>query len=87
MTTVDDDRNHHTMTTTEQRPAARPERFRDELIQPFLIVAVVAGTIVQWPASQILFPLVALPLFVLVSIAAVGTLFPSTRLSKRGRGR
>jgi signal transduction histidine kinase len=83
MTTVDDDRNHDTMTTTEQQPAARPERFRDELIQPFLIVAAIAGTIVQWPSSQILFPLVALPLFVLVSIAAVGTLFPLTRLSNR----
>ena len=63
-----DDRN--AMTTTQ----ARPDRFRDGLIQPFLVVAAVAGTAVQWPYRDILFRSVALPLFVLVSIAAVSWL-------------
>jgi hypothetical protein len=71
------------MTTTEQRPAARPERFRDELIRPFFALATIGGTIAQWPFSRILFPPVALSLFVLVSIAAVGALLPWTRLSSR----
>ncbi|MCQ4079285.1 histidine kinase [Streptomyces sp. RB6PN25] len=71
------------MTVTEQRPAARPERFRDELIRPFLALATIVGTIAQWPYSRILFPPVALPLFILASIAAVGTLLPWTRLTSR----
>ncbi len=72
-----------TMTTTEQRPAARPERFRDELLRPFLTLATIAGTIAQWPYSHILFPTVALALFILTSIAAVGALLPWTRLTNR----
>ncbi|MCW2947503.1 MAG: two-component sensor histidine kinase, partial [Actinoallomurus sp.] len=71
------------MITAEQRPAARPERFRDELIRPFLALVTIAVAIVQWPDSRILFPAVALPLFVLASIAAVGALLPWTRLSSR----
>ncbi|HVR00416.1 MAG TPA: histidine kinase [Mycobacterium sp.] len=73
------------MTTTQQRPAARPERFRDELLRPFLVLAAIAGTIAQWPYSRILFPQVALPLFILASIAAVGALLPWARLSSRQR--
>jgi signal transduction histidine kinase len=69
------------MNTTEQRAAARPERFQDELIRPFLALVMIAGTIARWPYSAILYPQVALPLFILVSIAAVGTLLPWTRLS------
>ena len=72
-----DDRN--AMTTTQ----ARPDRFRDGLIQPFLVVAAVAGTAVQWPYRDILFRSVALPLFVLVSIAAVGSLLPWRWLTGR----
>lgn len=71
------------MTTMEPQPAARPERFRDELLRPFLVLATIAGTIAQWPSSRILFPQVALPLFILASIAAVGALFPWARLSSR----
>lgn len=71
------------MTTTERRPASRPERFRDELIQPFLVLVAIAGTIVQWSDGLVLLPSVALPLFVLVSIAAVASLFSWTRLSPR----
>ncbi len=65
------------------RPAARAERFLDELIQPFLVFAAVVGTAVQWPSGRILFPAVALPLFVLTAVAAIGTLVPWTRLSPR----
>ncbi|MEV6115242.1 histidine kinase [Streptomyces sp. NPDC052109] len=72
------------MTTTDQRPSAPSERFRDEqLIQPFLVFAMIAGTVAQWPGSRILFPGVALPLFILASITAVGALAPWTRLSNR----
>jgi signal transduction histidine kinase len=72
------------MTTADQRPSAPSERFRDEqLIQPFLVFAMIAGTIAQWPGSSIVFPAVALPLFVLASVTAVGALAPWTRLSNR----
>ncbi|GAA1925390.1 sensor histidine kinase [Streptantibioticus ferralitis] len=71
------------MTTAEQRPAVRPERIRDEPRRPFLVLATIACTIVQWPYSRILFRPVALALFVLASIAAVGALLPWKRLSPR----
>jgi len=71
------------MTMTEQRPADRPEHFRDELIRPFVTVAALAVAVVQWPYEQILWPPVAVPLFVLTSIAAVGALLPWTRLTGR----
>ncbi|MEV5710507.1 histidine kinase [Actinoallomurus sp. NPDC052274] len=84
-TAVDDDRIHGTMTTPEERPPARPELFRDELIRPFVTLAALAVAVVQWPQKQILWPAVAVPLFVLTSIAAVGTLLPWTRLTGRSR--
>ena len=68
------------MTTTRRRLAVRTERLRDELVQPFLVFVTIAGTIVQWP-DQVLYPAVALPLFVLASIAAIASLFPWTRLT------
>lgn len=73
------------MTTADQRPSApSEERFRDEqLIQPFFVLAMIGGTIAQWSSSSILFPAVALPLFVLASITAVGALPQWTRLSDR----
>jgi DNA-binding NarL/FixJ family response regulator/signal transduction histidine kinase len=77
--------NPSALTTTEQGPAARPERFRDELLRPFLVLAAIVGTIAQWLHSRILFPQVALPLFILVSIAAVGALLPWARLGSRRR--
>ncbi|WP_158894195.1 sensor histidine kinase [Amycolatopsis anabasis] len=67
--------------TTDQRPSARPARFRDELIQPFLVLTSVVGTAVQWPGAHIAYRPLALPLFVLVSIAALASLLPWTRLS------
>jgi signal transduction histidine kinase len=72
------------MTAKEHRPVARPELFRDQLIRPFLVLASIAGTVVQWP-HNVLFPTVALPLFILCSISAVGTLFPWNRLTDRQR--
>jgi signal transduction histidine kinase len=71
------------MTVTQQRPAARPERFRDELIRPFLVFVAVAGTIAQWPVTHIVFPPVALPVFILAALAAIAALFPWTRLTAR----
>lgn len=68
------------MTTTDQRPA-RPARFRDELIQPFLVLTSIAGTLVQWPGAPIAYRPLALPLFVLVSIAGIASLLPWTRLT------
>lgn len=82
-TTVADNPNPSLMTTTQPRPAARPEHFRDELIQPLLVLVAIAGTVVQWSDDLIVFPSVALALFVLVAIVAVGSLFPWTRLSPR----
>ncbi|MFJ5534735.1 sensor histidine kinase [Streptomyces sp. NPDC093261] len=73
------------MTTADQRPSAPSERFRDELIQPFLVFAMIAGTIAQWPDSSILFPALALPLFICASISAVAALPSWTRLSNRQR--
>ncbi|GAB2995343.1 histidine kinase [Amycolatopsis acidiphila] len=68
------------MTTKEQHAVGRPERFRDALLGPFLVFVAIAATIVQWPYTRIVFPQVALPLFILTSVAAV---FPWTRLSSR----
>jgi signal transduction histidine kinase len=65
----------------EQRPAARPRHFGDQLIRPFFTVAAIAVTAVQWPTSRILLPAVALPLLVLASIFAIGSILPWTRLT------
>jgi signal transduction histidine kinase len=73
------------MTTTEHQPPARPVLFQDGLVPPFMTVVMIVGTIVQLPYAPILYPPVALPLFALTALAAVGTLFPWTRLSDRGQ--
>lgn len=73
------------MTTPQERSAARPELFRDELIRPFVTLAALAVAVVQWPRTPVLWPAVAVPLFVLASIAAVGALLPWTRLTGRQR--
>jgi signal transduction histidine kinase len=62
------------MTTTDERPVAWQDRFRDELIRPFLMLATIAVTGVEWPTSRIVFPSVALPLLVLASATAIGSL-------------
>lgn len=66
--------------TPEIGPGPRPERFRDAVHRPVFVVAAIVGTIVSWPFSHILYPPVALTLFVLASVFAVATLFPWTRL-------
>jgi len=59
-------------------------RFREGLVLPFLVLVAIAVTAVQWP-DGVVFPAVALPLFVLVSIAAVGVLVPSRWWTGRRR--
>lgn len=71
------------MTAMPRQPAARPEEFRDELVRPFLTLAAVAGTAVQWGSNQILFAPAAHTLFVLTSIASLAALLPWTRVSGR----
>ncbi|WP_329457303.1 sensor histidine kinase [Streptomyces sp. NBC_01497] len=71
------------MTETHQRPPAGALYFRDELIRPFLAIAAIAGTIAQWPSTHILYPAVALPLFIVLSLATIGGLLPWTRLGER----
>ncbi|PWI44876.1 histidine kinase [Streptomyces sp. ICBB 8177] len=73
------------MATTEQRPDAGPHRFHDELIRPFLVAVAIAVTIVQWSHGHVLYPAVALPLFVVTSIAALGAVVPWTRMAERRR--
>ena len=68
------------MTTAEPQPSAPSERFRDDLIQPFCVLAMIGSTAARWSDGRVLFPAVALPLFVAASIAAVGALAPWTRL-------
>ncbi len=61
-------------------PAARPERFRDDLIRPFLTVTAIAVTIVQLSSRQIIWPPLAVPMFIVVSLFAIGVLFSLARL-------
>ncbi|MDI5967777.1 sensor histidine kinase [Streptomyces sp. SL13] len=74
----------------QPRPAGRAplsgpsrERVEESLPRVFLLLVTIAGTIVQWPASRITLPALALPLFVLTSLAALGTLPSWTRLTDR----
>ncbi|HEX3778691.1 MAG TPA: histidine kinase [Pseudonocardiaceae bacterium] len=64
-------------------PGPRRERFQDELIRPFITFSAIAGTAVEWPSYHIIWPALALPLFILTSLSAMGTLFPLTRLTQR----
>ncbi|HWO62169.1 MAG TPA: histidine kinase [Umezawaea sp.] len=59
-------------------------RYREGLVLPFLVLVAITVTVAQWPGG-VVFPSVALPLFVLVSIAAVGLLMPSPWLTGRRR--
>lgn len=67
------------MKTLERTPALIGQ-YRDELIQPTLVLTSVACTAVQWPDAQIAYRPLALPLFILTSIAALASLLPWTRL-------
>ncbi|PKV91415.1 signal transduction histidine kinase [Amycolatopsis echigonensis] len=68
------------MRTLERAPALIGQ-YRDELIQPALVLTSVACTAVQWPDAQIAYRPLALPLFVLTSIAALASLLPWSRLA------
>ncbi|MGH8921052.1 MAG: histidine kinase dimerization/phosphoacceptor domain-containing protein, partial [Actinomycetes bacterium] len=70
-----------TMTT----PGPRAVPFRDRLIQPVLAIAMIVSTAVEWSGQGIVFPAVALSLFVLTALAAIVTIFPLTRLSPRAQ--
>jgi signal transduction histidine kinase len=56
--------------------AMRHERFRDELIRPFLALTTIGVTAVQWPNSHIVLPELALPLFIVVALLALATIAP-----------
>jgi signal transduction histidine kinase len=59
--------------------------FRDQLVQPLLVLGVTAVGAVQWSAADTVFPPLALTLFVLTALAGIGTLFPWTRLGPRAQ--
>lgn len=60
-----------------------PEQAEDRLLRVVFAVAAIIGTIVQWPTSHIICPALALPLFVLTSVASIGALLSWTRLPRR----
>ncbi|MGW7532302.1 sensor histidine kinase [Amycolatopsis sp. NPDC054798] len=66
------------MRTLERAPALLGQ-YRDELIQPALVLTSIACTAVQWPDAQIAYRPLALPLFILTSIAALVSLLPWPR--------
>lgn len=55
------------------------DTFRDQLVRPFLLLFAIGGTIVQWPS--VLFPGIALPVFVVACVSATVTVFPLRWLS------
>ncbi|WP_106188811.1 sensor histidine kinase [Umezawaea tangerina] len=67
---------------TRFETTAVESRFREGLVLPFLVLVSIAVTVVRWPGGVVL-PAVALPLFVLVSITAVGVLLPWRWLTGR----
>ncbi|MFD2472690.1 sensor histidine kinase [Amycolatopsis silviterrae] len=70
------------MSTPDQRGLAQLGRYRDELVQPALVLTAIACTAVQWPDAQIAYRPLALPLFVLTALAAVASLLPWSRLAE-----
>lgn len=63
-------------------PSPRPDNPQDYPLALAVAFVAIAGTIIQWPHSHIVYPSLALPLFVLTSIAAVAALFPWARLTQ-----
>jgi len=59
------------------------ERFRDELIRPFLTITTIVITAVQLPSSRVVDPTLVWVMFVVVSALAITSLLPWTRLSAR----
>jgi signal transduction histidine kinase len=64
-------------------PEVRRERFRDELIRPFLTITTIVITAVQLPSSRVVDPTLVWVMFVVVSALAITSLLPWTRLSAR----
>lgn len=67
---------------TDAWPRPRIDRAQDYLLGLIVTLVMIIGTIVQWPTTHIVYPALALPLFAAASIAAVGSLFPWTRLAQ-----
>lgn len=82
-TAAEEDGDCGIMTVTGPERPAQARYSGNDFIRPVLVCVSVAGTAAQWPDSTILFPAVALPLFVLASLTAVVTLFPLSRLTVR----
>lgn len=59
--------------------ATPPDTFRDQLVRPFLMLFAIGGTVVWWHA--VLFPGIALPVFVVACVSSIVTVFPLRRLS------
>ncbi|MGV9293179.1 sensor histidine kinase [Amycolatopsis sp. NPDC003676] len=70
------------MSTPDQRSLSLLGQYRDELIQPVLVLTAIACTAVQWPDAQIAYRPLALPLFVLASVSGIVSLLPWTRLAE-----
>ncbi|MER6877896.1 two-component sensor histidine kinase, partial [Amycolatopsis sp. NPDC000673] len=70
------------MSTPDQRSLSLLGQYRDELIQPVLVLTAIACTAVQWPDAQIAYRPLALPLFVLASVSGIASLLPWTRLTE-----
>lgn len=62
----------------EPAPATRLGTIGDQLVRPFMLLFAIGGTIVWWRA--VLWPGVALPVFVVAGASAIATLFPLRRL-------
>ncbi|WP_037367358.1 sensor histidine kinase [Amycolatopsis orientalis] len=71
------------MSKPDQRALSLLGQYRDGLIQPVLVITAIACTAVQWADATIAYRPLALPLFVLVSIAGIVSLLPWTRLPER----
>jgi signal transduction histidine kinase len=63
------------------RHGLRPDHAQDFPLTLAATLVPVIGTIVQWPTSPIVYPSLALPLFVLTSMAAAGAVLPWTWLA------
>lgn len=69
------------MTAVGQRRVVGPNHIRDRVILPLIVTVSIVGTIIQWPTGHVTLRPLALPLFVLVSLAAVGALLPWSRVT------
>jgi signal transduction histidine kinase len=92
-TSTIDERTIDAMTTGKQRLrihvtglwgagalSAQPDKAEEKLLGIVMVFTAIAGTIVQWPTGHIVYPALALPLFILTSLGAIGAQFPWDRL-------